>query len=127
MENKQSYFSILLPLDSNRVGNEIYIEKLKNQLDLVFSMMKVTTTFYIFSNGSEIIVLLRSEERKRQGQLNKYCEQYFKNLNQQFYAKALYRDTFIGDLARLQQNKNFKILQKPITNTQKYWEGFRDF
>lgn len=113
-ENKSSYFSIGLPITTN-LQPDIYVEKLENKIDLIFHSMKVKSTWYKYMKPdySEIIYFFKTEDRKRKGQLIKYCDQIL-DKNQQYKIQPHTKFSFDSSLARIENNPNFNLVHKPI-------------
>lgn len=118
MENKNSFFLLVLPLEnSHRKGNEYYTEQLDNAVDIILGTMGVKNKSYRFinKNSEEIIYLFRTETRKRKGQIIKCCETNIPKVaeNQYFSVQALTKTGFELELQRMKRNENYQITQEP--------------
>lgn len=113
-ENKNSFFSLSLPISSHLIGNEVYQEKLDNAIDLICSSMGVRGTLYKFAQKQkgQLVYFFKSENRKRKGQLAKYCEHYLPE-NQNFEARGITSFVFDSELERIRSNLNFDLIDEP--------------
>lgn len=115
VENKSSFFQVTIELLS--MSKNVYkVQALENSMDLVLSAMKVSNTWYRFVNQEQIIYLFRCEDRKRRGQLDRYCQ---KNLPVDQYPityeiKSYTNPSFQAAISRLVKNKNFTLTHQPI-------------
>jgi hypothetical protein len=114
VENKNSFFSLTLPISNNQ--NEIHIEKLKDKTDLVLNLMNVRNTFYQFEQkeNNQLLFFFKTDSRKRKGQLTKYCEQVFPE-NQQFTVQGLTKFNFDSSIERMKKNNHFNLSKEPST------------
>lgn len=113
MENKNSFFSLYIDTENIKL-NDYQLEKRSNQIDLILSSMGVKSKSYKFKSkqNNELIYYFRTEDRKRKGQLDKYCRQYLPE-GQEFEIEAMTRFVFDSEIKRLEENPNFKILEHP--------------
>ncbi len=112
-ENKNSFFLVTVDLPAS--SNFSYqLDKIQNAMDLIFTMMKVKNTWYKFlnKNNRELIYLFKSEDRKRKGQLEKYCHKILPD--NEYQINSLSKFDFERDLSRFQNNDNFKLSHQPL-------------
>jgi len=112
-ENKSSFFQVtidLLPI----YKNQYQIHLLENSMDLVLSAMKVNNTLYKFiqKNQEQVIYLFKSEDRKRRGQLDRYCNQNLSN-ELEYNVISHSNSAFWATINRLKKNSNFNLSHKP--------------
>lgn len=113
VENKNSFFQVtidLLPISKN----PYQIQSLENSMDLVLSAMKVNNIWYKFvqKNKEQIIYLFKSEDRKRRGQLDRYCNQNLLDIITYDVASHT-NPSFHASVDRLTKNKNFLLSHHP--------------
>jgi len=110
-ENKSSFFQVTIDL---MLTNDYQIQSIENSMDLVLSAMKVNATWYKFlqKDREQIVYLFKSEDRKRRGQLDRYCAQ---NLPDKLTYNARHHTSgvFYATIERLKNNKNFILKHKP--------------
>lgn len=113
MENKNSFFSLYLDIRPFK-ENDFYLEKLDDSVDLIFSSMGVRNHCYKFkeANNNEFIYFFQTDNRKRKGQLVKYCEKYLPE-NQDFSVDGITKFNFETEIERTTKNNNFKLIEKP--------------
>lgn len=112
MEYKRNFFSILINIEN---PTSYKINEIKNNTDLILSSMGVVENCYQFQNKSktEIIYLFQAPERKRLGQLAKYCKQYF-DKQQEYETESYTKNSFNGAINQLRQNSKFQLIEKPL-------------
>lgn len=113
MENKNSFFSILLRLDGIE-NNSYYRELLENKIDLVLGRMQGSTNIHRFDQrgGDQMIYYFQVNQRKRRGQLVKACEEFLPE-TQEYKVSAITKSVLEDQLIRLKQNPNFTEVLKP--------------
>jgi len=112
-ENKNSFFFLTLTIPEEK-NNEIYLDKINDFSDLVFSSMGVTNTIYKFQNitTNQILYFFKTENRKRRGQLIRFCEKLLPK-DQEYNAGGLTRFSFYSEIKKITNNKYFKLMDLP--------------
>lgn len=113
VENKSSFFQVtidIIPISRNNYQ----LQSLENCMDLVLSSMKVGNLWYKFIqiNKEEIVYLFKSEDRKRRGQLDRYCASNIEN-DLLYTVKNHSSAAFHATVDRLKKNVNFKLSHHP--------------
>jgi hypothetical protein len=138
-DNKNSYFYINIELDELNSENEFHKEKIENSVDLIFSAMKATDEIYKFEKEGRIISLFKTNNRKRKGKLNKFCERYLPENIESRKIGGLTKADFDAAINRIKHNKKYKIVEEPklinkyeykgediqIFNDQKSWRPWQ--
>jgi hypothetical protein len=138
-DNKNSYFYINIELDELNSENEFHKEKIENSVDLIFSAMKATDEIYKFEKEGRIISLFKTNNRKRKGKLNKFCERYLPEDIESRKIGGLTKADFDAAINRIKHNKKYKIVEEPklinkyeykgediqIFNDQKSWRPWQ--
>ena len=116
-ENKYSYFILDLSIAEMDRDSESS-ENLENALDLILARMSSTEEPYKFfrNDKSRLLILFRTDSRKRRGQLVKLCE---KNLlkEQRYETQGVSKKLFFNEIEQLQKNEEYKLIHS--SNTQK--------
>jgi hypothetical protein len=78
MENKKSYFFLDLKIPDAKTGDKKYKDALNNSVDLILSAMGAENEpeQYLKNDDARMLYFFRTNERKRKGQLVKFCERY---------------------------------------------------
>lgn len=99
-ESKQTYFAIRIDLTEKKT-NEIYQQRIDNEMDLVLASMTVKNNLYKFQHidKSEIIYYFQTEQRK--GQLIKICERYLPNWDQDNVILLIYQEVVEETIEKL--------------------------
>ena len=113
MENKNSYFYIEATTAKENAQNEFFIEKVVNSFDIILGQMNSSRESYIFKKNCTFICLFKTENRKRNGQLNKFTDRKFTDLKLDFITKGLKKVDYDEKLILLKRNKDYKILDEP--------------
>lgn len=111
VENKSSYFVLELVIDQWKNTNE-YKTNLENKADLVLASMTVVDTCYKFMGDSIILYLFKSNNRKRKGQLAKYCQSFLPE-DVKYNIEGINYDSFNVYLQSAKKNTNYKLEQQP--------------
>ena len=115
MQNKHTYFKLILPLTELQNNNH-YLENLEDKTDLVLSGMGATNTIHKFHQvqGEEIVYFFKInvKNRKRKGQLVKLCNTHLDE-RQDYKAIAITKFAFENDVLRYRKNANFLEIINP--------------
>lgn len=113
-ENKSSFFSLSVPLGS--MPQDVELDKIENNVDLVFTKMKVKSNWYkyLHSEGNEVVYFFRADARSRKGRLIKDCELIWAKSPQDYYVQSYTKDQYETALSRIENNPNFQLKHKPI-------------
>jgi hypothetical protein len=116
MENKNSFFLLILNLEQLPGININNIkDNLNDQVDLILSSMGASNKCYKFQHksGDSVIYYFQTDNRKRRGQLVKYCEKFLGD-NIYYQAEGLTRFAFESEIERSKTNKNLELLNQPV-------------
>jgi hypothetical protein len=116
MENKNSFFFLTLTIPEAR-KNKIYLDKLNDLSDLVFSSINASNTFYKFESlaKKQIVFLFKTESRKRRGQLVRLCDKLLPK-DQEYNVGGLTRVGFWAEIEKMKNNKNYKFVDLFVNN-----------
>jgi hypothetical protein len=114
MENKSSYFYLKLNIPKEYRNSYEFREKLNNSIDeILYSMNAPTnddnTHFLQSDDKSSLITIFRTNNRKRKGQLNKFCDRYLdESWNIKYTAESLKADEIPAVLGKIKKSNKFK-------------------
>lgn len=109
-ENKNTFFMLSLPLEATQKSDE-YLDSLSDSIDVICASMHVRNVLYKIRAKDHLICLFKSENRKRRGQLNRFCARLLPE-DQTFISEGITKLEFETRLERLKQKKA-TILQQP--------------
>lgn len=122
-ENRQSYFSIeLISITSFSEKQQWERDNLAEMMDLVFVGMTVGDEWYSFLSADETryYYFLKSETRKRVGQLRKLCQKHLPS-GEEFAIAGYDKVTFYTKLKQFQNSPEWVPI-KQITHYQEFTE-----
>ncbi len=110
MENKNSFFKVVVNLDN---PTQINTDKLNDNIDLLLGRVSAKAPLYQFTNGSnrEVVFYFQTDSRKRKGQITKLCETILEE-DEEFTVMGQTKMVHFTDIERMKQNKNFKEIYK---------------
>lgn len=112
MENKNSYFFIKAVANKKHQSNDFFNEQVRNSLDIILGSMNATKENYIFKDKDSFLCFFKTVNRKRNGQLNKFAERHFSNLELEFSTQGLKKIDYDEGILKCKR-KEFKILEEP--------------
>lgn len=136
-ENKNSYFYLKLNIPSEYRNSEAFEKKLDDAIDdILYSMNSPTNdknNHRICSKDkNQIIHIFRTNNRKRKGQLNKFCKRFIDDSwNVEYESKGLKMDEIPEIINKVRRSKNYIFLEETIEK-EKLYNGsdvtiFKDF
>lgn len=108
IENKNCFFKLHIQVPEEDRNNAFYKERVKNSIDLVLASMGVYEQIKEFERKDKIltILLFQPKQRKRKGQLVKFCHRYLPD-DTHYEVKSLLKDEFNEIKWKLTNNKNY--------------------
>ena len=117
MENKNSFFFIDLTFNTDVFNN---FDKVKNSLDLIYDSMGVSSEVNSFQNDNRIIALFKTEKRKRNGQLDKFCKRYLDE-DIKFETSGVLKDDYLNYIKILKDDPKYKTIE--IYKSKNHYNG----
>ena len=99
-ENRSTFFMIRMDLDESTPVPESYKEEINNRLDLSLSDISPDSSVIYERNNrkssltDQMILLIKTNKRKRRGQINKILEKNFKNTSERWQISPLNKEMF---------------------------------
>lgn len=127
-ENKRSYFSleVKLPSFTNLYQSQVR-ESLEKETDLILGKINASSTIFKFETTQEteprLIYLFATFQRKRKGQLLNLCEKYFDKGQIEYEVDSFTKGDFRDLLQKIKENKYFKMIERPSTLEDYYYDG----
>lgn len=109
--NKNTFFSLDIKIPDEHVHSESYLNDINDSIDqILYSMGASDTDLYKIyrKDGTRISVLFKAINRKRKGQLNKFCTRFLKD-DIEFEAKGILKEDLMFSLAQAKTNPNYQI------------------
>lgn len=109
--NKNTFFSVDIWIPNEFVHSESYLNDLNDAIDQILYAMGASDTdlYKVFkTDGTRVCVLFKALNRKRKGQLNKFCSRFLKE-GLRYEAKGILKEDLMYSLAQAKTSPNYKI------------------
>jgi hypothetical protein len=113
MENKNGYSILKIGIPENKLENEALQEEIKNSVDLVLASMGVEDNSeenFIKNDNSRLIYIFKTKQRKRKGQLVKFCDRYLPK-EIEYETEGVQKIYATEQLIRLRKHEKFRTLE----------------
>jgi hypothetical protein len=118
-ENKNSYFKIELNLYSE-TQSKSYKEIISDSIDLIEHSIgaEQNGSYKIYkTDNSHHIYIFKTKQRKRRGQLNKFCERFLPESDNLFYeARAISKNEISGTISKIRKSEEYTIHEEKEIN-----------
>lgn len=109
-ENKNGYFVLKIGIPESKIENETLREEIKDSVDLILASMGVQENSeenFIKDDKSRLIYIFKTKQRKRKGQLVKFCDRYLpKEID--YETEGVQKIYANEQLYRLRKHENFQ-------------------
>lgn len=125
MENKNGYFVLKIGIPESKIENERLQEEIKDSVDLVLASMGVEENSeenFIKDDKSRLIYIFKTKQRKRKGQLVKFCDRYLpKEID--YETEGVQKIEANEQLYRLRKHEKFRAFGNTKLEIEKKYEG----
>ena len=125
MENKNGYFILKIGIPESKIENEPLQEEIKNSVDLILASMGVQENSeenFIKDDNSRLIYIFKTKERKRKGQLVKFCDRYLpKEID--YETEGVQKIYATEQLIKLRRHEKFRTFGNTKVDIEKEYQG----